>query len=196
MLNKTLNRYWNLKLLGFPKFLFSVISVIYLRAYEKISSVFWKKNFKKCANNVFIQKGCQIRYPGQITLSNNVSIGRNCQISSEFNDAYLIIGSFTHIDKKCVIDFSGNLIIGKNVTISESVMIETHNHGLLPRSKPKRNSLLIEDNVWIGARAIILPNVKKIGKNAIIGAGSIVTKEVNANVVVAGNPAKVLKQIM
>ena len=74
-------------------------------------------------------------------------------------------------------------------------MIETHSHGLEPRSKPKKKPLLIEDNVWIGAHVTILPNVNTIGENSIIGAGSIVTKDVKPFSIVAGNPAKHIKDI-
>lgn len=52
----------------------------------------------------------------------------------------------------------------------------------------------IEDGAWIGAGVIILPGVR-IGKNAVIGAGSVVTKDIPANVVAVGNPCKVLREI-
>jgi len=53
--------------------------------------------------------------------------------------------------------------------------------------------LIIEDNVWIGANVTILPNANKIGNNSVIGSGSIITKDVEKNTVVAGNPGKKLK---
>lgn len=186
-------RFWNLRPLGLFISLFILLKVILLSSYERISSFFWKYNLRECGDNVLIQKGTSIRYPNNVCISNGVSIGRNGQISSEFLDSKLYISSNTHIDKKCLLDFSGGLVIGKSVTISEGVMIETHSHGLFPRSKPTKCAIVIEDNVWIGARATILPGVKKIGKNAVIGAGSIVTKEVLENQVVAGNPARLLK---
>jgi maltose O-acetyltransferase len=54
--------------------------------------------------------------------------------------------------------------------------------------------ILIEDNVWIGGGAILLPGVT-IGRNAVVGAGAVVPKDVQANTVVAGNPAKVIRVI-
>lgn len=60
--------------------------------------------------------------------------------------------------------------------------------GNLPKSK-----LEIKDNVWIGARAIILGNVRTIGTGAIIGAGSVVTKPVPDYTIVAGNPARIIR---
>jgi maltose O-acetyltransferase len=52
--------------------------------------------------------------------------------------------------------------------------------------------LVIEENVWIGTKTIILPGISCIGKNSIIGAGSVVTKEIQPFTIVAGNPAKVI----
>jgi maltose O-acetyltransferase len=54
--------------------------------------------------------------------------------------------------------------------------------------------ILIEDNVWIGGSAILLPGVR-IGKNSVIGAGAVVTRDVPANTLVAGNPAVIIKEI-
>ena len=192
MKNK-LSRFWNLKPLGFIKFFEVLFTVSVISFYEKISSFFWKYNLGECGQNVVIQKGTSIRFPKNLKLKGGVSIGRNCQISSEFSHSHFLISENTHIDKKCLLDYSGGLTIGSNVTISEGVMIETHSHGLNPRSKPHKVPIVIEDNVWIGARATILPGVNKIGKNAVIGACSVVTKEVKSNEVVAGSPAKFLK---
>ncbi|HDY85187.1 hypothetical protein LCGC14_0881120 [marine sediment metagenome] len=98
------------------------------------------------------------------------------------------------------------VVIGNNVLIASRVFISDHNHGLyngdnehsspdeLPAVRPLfANPVIIEDRVWIGENACILPGVK-IGSGAIIGAGSIVTKDVLAETIVAGNPARKIKQ--
>jgi maltose O-acetyltransferase len=54
--------------------------------------------------------------------------------------------------------------------------------------------ILIPDNVWIGGSAILLPGVR-IGRNAVVGAGSVVSQSVSENAVVAGNPARVIREI-
>lgn len=56
----------------------------------------------------------------------------------------------------------------------------------------RKYGIIIEDDVWIGCNSVILPGVK-IGTGAIIGAGSVVTKNIPANAIVCGNPAKILK---
>ena len=69
-------------------------------------------------------------------------------------------------------------------------------HGIYDRALPVGKSLevILEDNVWIGDSAIVNKGVR-IGKNSIVGAGSVVVKNVPPNVVVAGNPAKIVKEL-
>jgi acetyltransferase-like isoleucine patch superfamily enzyme len=85
--------------------------------------------------------------------------------------------------------------ISKKVMFASGVKIISANHDFKQRDNHvKDKPIIIEENVWIGANAVILPGVK-IGKNSIIGAGAIVTKDVPPNVVVAGNPAKIIKKL-
>ena len=77
--------------------------------------------------------------------------------------------------------------------ISKNVIIETHDHGFDSRSEPECRALVIGEDVWIGMNSIILSHVEKIGDHAVIAVGAVVTKEVKDNCVVAGIPAKVIK---
>lgn len=83
-------------------------------------------------------------------------------------------------------------MIGPNVTIDAG----THPiHPELRRKAVQYNMpVVIEDNVWIGAGAIILPGVR-IGENTVIGAGSVVTKDIPSNVVAIGSPCRVMRDI-
>ena len=189
------SKYWNLKFLGLPKFFITFLNVIFNKIVESLNSVFWTYNLRECGSNCTIQKRVVIRYPRNIYFGNYISVGRQVEIFSESSTSKLIIGNNTNINKNTQIDFTGNLTIGNNVLISESSVIITHDHGFDPKSVPKKKSLIIEDNVWIGQNVMILSNVRFIGKNAIIAAGSIVTKEVLANTIVGGNPAKLIKKI-
>jgi acetyltransferase-like isoleucine patch superfamily enzyme len=86
--------------------------------------------------------------------------------------------------------------IGDNVRIASNVQIITRNHDLKDISKyEERKDVYICDNCWIGANAIILPGVT-LGEHTIVGAGSVVTKNfTNGFCVIAGNPAKKIKNI-
>ncbi|WP_339903145.1 acyltransferase [uncultured Cyclobacterium sp.] len=189
-------KYWNLEPLGLIKFLSVFIRVLYVSVYEKISSFFWKFNLGKVGINLIVQKGVSIRYPRNLILGDNVSLGREVSIFSEFPESELTIGNNSQVNKWVQLDFSGNLTIGDSVVISEHVNIMSHDHGLNPFSKPNKLSKVISNGVWIGANAIILPHVQFIGENSIIAAGSIVTKNVDSNTIVGGNPAKVLRNII
>jgi len=92
----------------------------------------------------------------------------------------------------------GNLIIGDRVSIGPSVIVITDsspNFSRLTKIFPMLSkNIIIEDDAWIGARVTILPGVK-IGKCSVIGAGSIVTKDIPEYSVAIGIPAKVVKEI-
>jgi acetyltransferase-like isoleucine patch superfamily enzyme len=99
------------------------------------------------------------------------------------------IGVGAVVNPSCVLDFRGGLNIGNSVAISREVVILTLTHEYNNTSfELLSKRVIIEDDVWIGVRAIILPGVK-IGKGSIIGAGSVVTKDVDPYTIVAGNPA-------
>ena len=111
----------------------------------------------------------------------------------------LTIGNNVGIEHDCDIDYSGGLIINDNVWISEKVIIATHEHKII-NAKLKSgqeiqfSSLIIEEDVWIGAGAIILGSVNKIARGSIIGAGAVVRKSVKEFQIILGNPAQVVGQ--
>jgi maltose O-acetyltransferase len=111
-------------------------------------------------------------------------------MSSYFTGKKISIGDRTIINRKCYIDGRGGLDIANDVSISPQVCILSLTH--IPDSPSfaaKAQSVSIADHCWIGFRALIMPGVK-IGKGAIIGAGAVVTKNVPAYAIFAGNPAK------
>ena len=89
----------------------------------------------------------------------------------------------------------GNISIGNNVIITYGVVILSHDYSaLLMGNSNHQNHTIIEDNVFIGVNSVILPGVR-IGKNSIIGAGTIVTKDVPPLSLVIGNPGKIIKKL-
>ncbi len=96
-------------------------------------------------------------------------------------------------------DIYGPVVIGKNVMLGPEVAIYTHNHQFVDADRPmifqgytENKPVIIEDDVWIGRRVLIMPGVT-IHTGAIVAAGSIVTKDVLAFSIVGGNPAKIIK---
>ncbi|WP_168174515.1 acyltransferase [Thioclava sp. F1Mire-8] len=104
----------------------------------------------------------------------------------------LFFGNNVQVNSGVHLDHSGMLSIGNHTLISEGALIYTHDHGLDPRSSPTLCDKTIGENVWIGARSIIMASCTEIGKGAVIAAGSVVTRNIPAGAVVAGIPAKIL----
>ncbi|WP_405725848.1 DapH/DapD/GlmU-related protein [Anaerotignum sp.] len=107
------------------------------------------------------------------------------------------IGDGTYINSNLMLVDDYHITIGKNCLIAPNVSITTTGHPVDPELRAKKMysfPVTIENNVWIGMGAIILPGVT-IGENSIIGAGSVVTKDIPANVIAFGSPCKVWRAI-
>jgi maltose O-acetyltransferase len=104
----------------------------------------------------------------------------------------LRIGDHCRINRNCCLDARGSLSIGNNVSISPEVTILTLQHFYNdPQFADDPRPVVIEDHVWIGTRATILPGVT-IGRGAVVAAGALVTKDVAPCVIVGGVPARLI----
>lgn len=151
------------------------------------------------------QQGVRVSYehPTFIEGGNNISIGNDCSFSRfvqlnarsgviEIGD-YLSLGVNSQIDA----ENGGFIQIGSSVLIGSNVVLRACNHRFAAKMNVRDQghipgTILIGDDVWIGSNSIILPGVC-IESHSVIGAGSVVTKNVVAYTVVAGNPAKVIR---
>jgi maltose O-acetyltransferase len=125
-------------------------------------------------NNVIIEPPFFCDYGTNIDFGNNCYLNHNC----------------------CFLDVC-NISIGSNTMFGPNVQIYTASHPLDPierRGRELGKPVAIGNDCWIGGSAVILPGVT-IGDGVVVGAGSVVTKNVEPYVVVAGNPAKVIKRI-
>lgn len=143
------------------------------------TKVSWKAKIR--ANNggrIFVGKFCSIHdFAIIISHGGKINIGDNCSVNSF-----------------CVLYDHGGLTIGNSVRIAAATIIVPANHIFDDLSTPifkqgvRKSGIIIEDDIWIGAGAIILDGVR-IGRGSVIGAGSVVTKSFACNSVIAGNPA-------
>lgn len=134
-------------------------------------------------------------------------MGENCVISfdvhierNHYLDGTISFGDNVLLAKHAYIDYSGTVKVGNNVSFANGCIIETHHHAMhndpsADFSEVIPTTLVIEDGVIIGSRAIILASCHYIGRNARIGAGAVVTKDVPNNAVVVGVPARVIRYI-
>ena len=140
-----------------------------------------------------------------ITVGNGFSALKGLRIEcipQNGKEPILIIGNHVTLNARVHIGVTNKVTIGHHVLIGSDVLITDHSHGttddaslaLPPRERPlwSKGPVVIEDNVWIGDKACILPGVT-IGKGAVIGAGAVVTSSVAPGDVVAGVPAKSIK---
>ncbi len=127
-----------------------------------------------------------------LKIGDNVVIRMNTYLSSRHGD--LSIGKNTYFAHSCWLGGQGTTTIGMNCLFGPNVVSISSNHDYNNISTPYHKGdelpgvITIGDNVWIGANAVILPNVK-IGNGAVIGAGSVVTSDVPARTLFVGNPA-------
>lgn len=127
-----------------------------------------------------------------LKVNGNFSIGFGSDIRI-FDNAKLELGS-GYLNGFVQIVCAENIKIGNDVAIARDVIIrDTDAHDILDKEHRRNKPVKIGNHVWIGTRAIIMKGVT-IGDGAIIGAGAIVTKNVPANSIVAGVPAKVIKE--
>lgn len=140
---------------------------------KRIRRFLVSKIVKEAGKNINVEKGAM--FSPNISIGDNSGIGVNCFLNS-------------------------GIRIGKNVMMGPEVHVYTTNHRhdrldipMIEQGMQNTREVVIEDDVWIGAKSIILPGVR-IQKGSIIGAGSVVTKDVPPYTIVAGNPAKVIKQ--
>jgi acetyltransferase-like isoleucine patch superfamily enzyme len=120
-------------------------------------------------------------------IGSGTSIFMNCKFDCVGN---LTIGKDCVVNANCRLDPRGGIEIGNNVSLSEDVIFITadHNEDIMGDYERKKK-IVIDDYVWIGTRAMVLPGVK-IEKGALVAAGSVVTRDVKYVTIVAGIPAK------
>jgi len=163
-----------------------------------------------------VGKNCYIEPPYCISGASCISLGDNflarsrfrIEAISRYEDVHFTpsiqFGDNVSFNNDCHVGAIGSLRIGNNVLFASRVFISDHSHGCGSPAElaipPERRRLFskgpveIQDNVWVGEGVAILPGVT-IGRSAIIGANSVVTRSIPAHSIAAGSPARVIRKI-
>lgn len=198
--NKGLN-----KLRGYRLSIKEWLSTIYMYRFCSLYGIqlgsgcrFWNKMilFKEVGSTIEFGNGCFFRSDRE---SNLIGVNRACIVSSHASNAVIKVGdncgfSGTSIGIKESLTVGNNVQVGANTYITD---FDWHSFDPSDRDNPKKiaaSGIIIDDNVWLGLNCIVLKGVH-IGANAIIGAGSVITKNIPANCIAAGNPCRVLKTL-
>jgi len=193
-----LNRIIRIINILFHKLYFLLLSIIG-RFFWKVSGVKYGKNLKFCGwcrlyrlEDSVINIGDNVKFVSS-SFINHIGLNRRCSISTETHEAKIEIGNNCGFSSTNICCFD-SIKIGNNVRVgANTVIMDSDFHNDDPRtSKPR--PVQIDDNVWLGANVVVMKGVH-IGENTIIGMNSVVTKDIPANVVAAGNPCKVIKSI-
>ena len=173
---------------------------------------------RKIRNNAIVNGRIIINRDSKIihlnnSIKNNVIFNNNVMFLGKINisnKGKIVIGENTSIRKNCILNCANRIIIGDNVIFADNVIVsDTNHHPVNPEDRlimiqsgwstklwswdyADSNEVKIGNNVWIGQYSRILKGVV-IGDNAIVASNSVVTKDVPANAIAAGNPAKIVK---
>ena len=158
---------------------------------------FKRSQFAKLGQGVVLEPGILVFHPENIELGDAVYVGHHAVLKG-YHKNNMRIGDGTWIGQRAFLHAAGGLTIGREVGIGPGVTILTSAHDLKGRGPILRGKLVfspvtLEDGCDIGANTVILPGVT-VGRGAQVGAGAVVSKNIPAYAVAAGNPARVLRQ--
>lgn len=158
---------------------------------------FWKKTtfYKEPGATISIGKNCFFRSDQD---SNLIGVNHRCIISAHSATAVIKIGnncgfSGSSIGAKESIEIGDNVLVGANSIITDFDWHSLDPYDRFDKTMIISKKVVIEDNVWIGANCLVLKGVR-IGKNTVVGAGSVVTRDLPQDSICGGNPCRVLKK--
>ncbi|MHA6604786.1 acyltransferase [Photobacterium damselae] len=173
-------------------YIVTIILKIITLVLNKLTTFYYSKVLESCGKGSIIEFGVYIDKPYLVSIGEYVRIQRGSRFGSENDTGRLVICDNVNICRNVNIDHTGNCEIGENSVISEEVSIFTHSHGKNPKSIPNSIDKIIQNNVWLGYRSIILEKCTKIETSTIVGAGVIVSKDCIGNKVYVNPKNRVL----
>jgi len=177
----------------------SILSSIPTELGIKLRYFAYKKLFRKVDGLFRIDTGVTILGFENIILGSNVVFMKNSYIYAHDEGKLMIGDNFTLNSNSQIGASFGKIVIGSDCAIAPNCVLRASNHTFDNPNIPFRKQghtygeIIIEDDVWIASNCVITANTK-IGKSSVIGAGSVVTKDVEAYSIVGGVPAKLIRK--
>lgn len=167
------------------------------KAVNYLRGLYYRSFFTKCGplqvtGRIFIHKKHAKIIIGKCLIWKHVKF--DMEGKSKDNPAVLEIGDFTTIGDRTEIHVAEKVVIGKRCRISWDCVIMDRNYHGIGNEPEVIKPVIIEDDVWVGCRVIVLSGVT-LGEKSVVAAGSVVTQSVPENTLVGGNPAKMIKKI-
>jgi galactoside O-acetyltransferase len=164
-----------------------------------VRRLYWKGRFKS-SSSFTVYPRCEIEAPQNMALGSGCILFEECRLSAQSGGA-IDIGSGTVFNSNVFVNAAegGRISIGKNVIVGPRTTMRASNHAyadkarLISEQGHMPGEIVIGDDVWIGAHALILPGAR-VGSGAVIAAGAVVVKEVPPYSLSGGIPAKVIRE--
>ena len=169
--------------------------------YSYMHNGFSLMRMKHVGKNVFVRKNLMVGSPKGISIGDNAWIGRDCRLECYEDKGKLgeiRLGNSSKLGHYCTILCGANVVIGDFTRLSSFVTIMSESHGTNPEKGIYHlqdlicKEVLIGQYCWLGEKVIVMPGVT-IGDWSIVGAGSLVTKDIPPYSIAVGNPARVIK---
>jgi len=158
---------------------------------------FRPEDFRALGPDCVFEAGVMVFHPETISLGANVYVGHQTILKGYYKGT-MTVGDGTWIGQQCFFHSAGSLHLGARVGVGPGVRIITSVHEEAGRDVPvlhaplKFAGVFVDDDADLGVGSVVLPGVR-IGRGAIVGAGSVVTRDVPDYAVVAGSPARILR---
>ena len=161
---------------------------------DRMRAIWWRLRGARLGGKSRIGQACRIVRPWRLHTGERVQLEHQVYIKITNDQANVTLGNEVFVGYGAELDISEGLTLGNHVLIAPGCFITDHHHKRSAHDRIAAQgcesaAVAIEDDVWLGANAVVLPGVR-IGRGAIVGAGAVVTHDVEPMTIVAGVPAR------
>lgn len=163
---------------------------------DRMRAAWWRLRGAGLGKKSRIGQACRIVRPWCLHAGERIQLEHQVYIKITGDEAKVILGNEVFIGYGAELDISDSLTLGDHVLIAPGCFITDHHHksgahARIAAQGCESAPVVIEDDAWLGANAVVLPGIR-IGRGAIVGAGAVVTHDVEPMAIVAGVPARII----